>query len=557
MDHSPCTEVRSEDTRRSWAGEMLAPGAIVGDYEVLGPLGSGGMGRVYRVRHVVSKRVDAMKVVLPDVEQDAGLIGRFEREIEVQARLNHPNICALHTAIRIGERLALIMELAEGVPLSEHLKRGPLDPGQAVDYFCQVLQALAHAHEHGVIHRDVKPANIVITAEGKAKLVDFGVAKLIQSSELTAIGMTVGSPYYMSPELITGRQADSRSDIYSAGVTLYEMVTGLRPIQGPTEFAVLEGHLHTNPVSPHTVNVRVTKPLGEAILKALAKDPAERFQTAHEFQAALRSAIKTTPATQHPRRTIATPIAAAIFLAAAAAMAATRWLGSVPSPPPPRLAAARETGAEPPAVKAPPTKPAKPAKLAPKKETTTAAITPAVLPTPAREYGIESWGDVSWQQDNGWFIARGPTPAFYPQAPAGSFVLTIYRRKGNARWVLCRPNSNDYLVFELDNHAFHRKEIRDGKPRELAVARRQSMDKIVTLRIDVSKNAIVHSVFANGAWTVLDDWRDNSADFTAGKFGLWPAGRDELGISNFKFTRAAESADTGGPITAAVLRLHQ
>jgi hypothetical protein len=122
--------------------------------------------------------------------------------------------------------------------------------------------------------------------------------------------------------------------------------------------------------------------------------------------------------------------------------------------------------------------------------------------------------------------------------------------------VLDRQHSNDYLVFELDNHAFHRKEIRNGKQRELAVARRQSMDKTVTLRIDISRNAVVHSVFANGAWTVLDDWRDNNTDFTAGRFGLWPAGRDELGISNFKFTRTAESGDNRVPITAAVMQLH-
>jgi hypothetical protein len=315
------------------------------------------------------------------------------------------------------------------------------------------------------------------------------------------------------------------------------MVTGLRPIQGPTEFAILEGHLHTNPVAPHTVNGRIPKAFGEAILKALAKDPAERFQTAHEFQAALRNAIKPTPAPRSRRRSIAAEIAAAIFLAALAALAATRWIARVPSAPPPQVAAVREITAEPPATKATPAKRVKPAKSLPKNESTIAPLAPAVLPASPAEAGIESWGDISWQQDNGWFITRGPAPSFYPQAPAGSFVFTIFRRKGNARWVLGLQNSSDYLVFELDNHGFHRKELRGGKPRELAVARRQSMDKVITLRIDISKNAIVHSIFANGAWTVLDDWRDNSADFTAGKFGLWPAGHDELGISNFKFTR--------------------
>jgi serine/threonine-protein kinase len=512
----------------------------VGDYEVIGQLGSGGMGCVYRVRHVLSKRIEAMKLVLPDVER-SGFIERFHREIEVQARLNHPNICALHTAVRLGNSLALIMELAPGVPLTEELQNGPLEPHRAVEYACQVVEALAHAHERGVIHRDVKPGNIMITAGGQAKLVDFGIAKLSGSAELTREGITVGSPYYMAPEVITGRRPDPRSDVYSAGVTLYEMVTGRRPIVGETQFAILQGHLQVQPAAPHAVNPRVPKPLGEAILKALAKDPSERYQTAGEFLAALRSIMQPVPPVRRRWRAITAPVLVAVGTLMLAGWFVSRrqaapqphvGLGVAVSPLPPAPA--------PPVAKAPePTAISRQTKAAEKKKTLATVSNLPAAPAKSlpriEELGMDSWGDVSWTNDSGWYVRKGGAPALYPHPAQGSFTFTIHRRKGNARWVLRWRNSNDFLLFEIDNKGLHRKHVHGGTTQELAAVRRKSMEKMLTLRIDVSPGAITHSLFVNGTWTVLDDWHDASGDFAGGQFGFWPGGGDEIGISNFKF----------------------
>jgi serine/threonine protein kinase len=263
-------------------------GDILGDYQVTGVLGRGGMGKVFRVRSLLTGREEAMKIVLPDLDEDPGLADRFLREIKVHASLQHPNIASLYTALRIDDRLVMILELVEGVSLEEMLHRGPVEVPAAVHYITQILAALAFAHERGVIHRDIKPANILIAADGAVKLTDFGIAKSIGVQRLTGTGLAVGTIAYMSPEQIRSGQADARSDIYSVGLTCYETVTGRRPIQGDTEHALMSAQLSVIPPSPAIVNPLVPPAISAAIMRALAKDPAERFQTALEFQAALQ-----------------------------------------------------------------------------------------------------------------------------------------------------------------------------------------------------------------------------------------------------------------------------
>src|SRR5690242_19809952 len=210
-------------------------GERVGDYEIVEVLGAGGMGQVYKVRNVLSNRIEAMKVLLPNAGGDPEGTARFLREIQVQATLDHPNIACLHTAQMNGDQIVMILEFVEGSTIEKLLEHGTLGVRESVAYTTQVLSALAYAHERGVVHRDIKPANIMRTPQGAIKLLDFGIARMKQDRRLTQTGSTVGSLYYMSPEQIRGAQPDPRSDLYSLGITLYEMVTGRRPFEGTSD----------------------------------------------------------------------------------------------------------------------------------------------------------------------------------------------------------------------------------------------------------------------------------------------------------------------------------
>ncbi|MGC8793875.1 MAG: protein kinase domain-containing protein [Bryobacteraceae bacterium] len=265
-------------------------GDRVGDYEIVGVLGTGGMGKVYKVRNVISERLEAMKVLLPNLEGDPALADRFLREIKVLATLDHPNIASLHTAFRSGNQLVMVMELVEGVSLDERLKQGPIPMGEAINYFCQALDALDYAHSKGIVHRDIKPANIMVTPQGVVKLMDFGIAKPAGDRQLTRTGTTLGSLYYMSPEQVTGGALDPRSDIYSMGVALYEVLTGTRPFKGDSEFSIMAAHLEGQVVPPVQVNPLLGPLINDIIMTAIAKDPAKRFQSAKAFRNALEQA---------------------------------------------------------------------------------------------------------------------------------------------------------------------------------------------------------------------------------------------------------------------------
>lgn len=264
-------------------------GDRVGDYEIVEVLGRGGMGQVYKVRNVLSERIEAMKVLLPSLDGGKEQADRFLREIKVQGTLDHPNIAKLYNALNVSNQLLMVMEFIEGTSLEQILTHGPLVVDDAIDYSGQVLDALAYAHGRGVVHRDIKPANMMRTPARTMKLLDFGLARIMQAeSSLTQPGTTVGSLYYISPEQIRGDEPDPRSDLYSFGVVLYEMVTGKRPFQGDNNYAVIAAHLKETPLAPNKVAAWVSAPLSDVIMMAIAKNPAERFQSAQEFRAALR-----------------------------------------------------------------------------------------------------------------------------------------------------------------------------------------------------------------------------------------------------------------------------
>ena len=272
-----------------------------GDYEILGVLGAGGMGKVYKVRNVLSDRVEAMKVLLPNLVDQKELADRFLREIKVLAGLNHPNIAVLRTALMIDNQLVMIREYVEGATLAAHLEQEKMSWGNALNYMDQVLAALTYAHKQNVIHRDIKPANMMLTPSGTIKLMDFGIARSGNDLGLTVTGTTVGSLAYMSPEQVKCEPIDARSDLYSVGVSLYEMVTGQKPFKGDSNFSIMQAQLQQAPRPPVELSADLPASLNQIILMALSKEPAQRFQSADAFRNALKSvatSLKTKGATE-------------------------------------------------------------------------------------------------------------------------------------------------------------------------------------------------------------------------------------------------------------------
>lgn len=279
------------------------PGTRVGDYEIVGTLGYGGMGEVYRVRHTISDRIEAMKLLRAGPAsgtQAQEMMDRFVREIRLLATLQHPNIATLHTAFRHEQELVMIMECVEGEDLGRRLPAG-LTLEESLRYTRQVLEALRYAHGRGIVHRDIKPSNIMITPQGQVKLLDFGLALGTAlgapDQRLTTTGALVGSMHYIAPEHISGEPHDSRSDIYGVGVTLYEIITGRLPIEGATHIQVIAAHLQHAPVPPAQINPKIPARLSATVMCALAKNPRDRWQTAEAFLTALeQDGLRSTPA---------------------------------------------------------------------------------------------------------------------------------------------------------------------------------------------------------------------------------------------------------------------
>ncbi|MCS7189776.1 MAG: serine/threonine protein kinase, partial [Bacteroidia bacterium] len=272
---------------------MSLPG--IGDkYEVLRTLGEGGMGVVYLAIQKPLERKVAIKSITPYLARDPAIRERFAGEASVLARLNHPGIVTLYDYIEEKDALYLVMEYVQGEPLSEILKRGPI-PSELVErYFVQVLEAFQYAHGQGIVHRDIKPANIMITPEGRVKILDFGVARLLQTDHsVTRTGMRLGTLLYMSPEQIKGeKNIDHRSDIYSLGVVLYEMLTGRPPYpldmgEFDLSLKIVKEPLFDLSTPPQTISM----PLAEVILKATEKEPSYRYADCEAFLQDFRKAI--------------------------------------------------------------------------------------------------------------------------------------------------------------------------------------------------------------------------------------------------------------------------
>ena len=352
-------------------------GQRVGDYEVIAPLGAGGMGRVYKVRNVISNREEAMKILLPDFAADPELAARFMGEIRTLAGLDHPGIAQLRTAFQHNNQFVMVMEFVEGTTLEKLAAQVRIPLDHILDYSMQVLAALSYAHGKGVTHRDIKPANIMITTHGLIKLMDFGIAKSSADMQLTRPGSTMGSVYYMSPEQVQGNTVDGRSDLYSFGVTLYELLTGRKPFQADTSYSVLNAQLNQPPTPPIEVNPAIPAALNAIVLRAMAKKPEDRFQTAEEFRSALRAVSQPQTAAIPQPASAVQPAAAG--QAAAAAVAESVWqTPGAGSQTPAYAAQPQRVDSQPPATSPPPAYAAEPQCTAPQPP----PFTPVAMPSP-------------------------------------------------------------------------------------------------------------------------------------------------------------------------------
>jgi len=257
---------------------------IAGKYRILEEIGQGGMGVVYKAEDIKLKRCVALKFLPPHLMDSPELKERFLIEAQAAAALSHPNICVIHEVGETGELSYIAMEYVEGETLRDRIKKGPLKPEEALDVVSQVAAGLGEAHGKGVIHRDIKSANIMVTAKGQAKVMDFGLAKLRGGSSLTKSQTTLGTVAYMSPEQARGGELDQRTDIWSLGVVLYEMLVGKLPFRGEHDQTVIYSIFHREPESLMKASPGTAPELEHIVGHALAKKPAERYQTMEEFR---------------------------------------------------------------------------------------------------------------------------------------------------------------------------------------------------------------------------------------------------------------------------------
>ena len=302
LDASPVADLRRDELAPP--PPLFAAGAHVGSFEILGPLGSGGMGEVYRARDVRLDRTVAIKVLSPALAADPRSGDRFEREARLISRLTHPHICTLYdvgTAAVDGHDVRfLVMELLEGETLAARLTQGPLPLDQSLKGALEILDALAAAHALGIVHRDLKPANIMLTKSG-FKLLDFGRARPrvpaasaagARDESMTAEGMVLGTVPYMAPEQVRGAEAEPRSDLFAFGAVLYEMLTGRRAFSAPSQPALIAAILEHDPPPPSRDQALAPPALDRLVAACLAKDPADRWQHAQDVALALRGIVE-------------------------------------------------------------------------------------------------------------------------------------------------------------------------------------------------------------------------------------------------------------------------
>ncbi|HEX7317182.1 MAG TPA: protein kinase [Pyrinomonadaceae bacterium] len=266
-------------------------GQVFGNYKIEQKLGEGGMGEVFRGVDMMLEREVAIKFLRPELASQAQVVERFRSEAVTLAKLNHPNIATLYNFMRQGDSFVMVLEFVRGVTLDHVIQqRGAIPVESAIPIFCQMLDGIQEAHDFGIIHRDIKPANMMVTEKGTLKVLDFGIARILGTARMTRQGNIIGTIEYMSPEQVRGFETDARSDIYSLGMLLYEMLTARCPFDIQNEFELMKAQIEHYPVPPRQLNPAIPEVVEQAIWKAIHKDPAQRFQSASEFRTFLLNA---------------------------------------------------------------------------------------------------------------------------------------------------------------------------------------------------------------------------------------------------------------------------
>ena len=397
-------------TVKSPTFEIVRGDLFAGRYEIIETIGQGGMGKVFKTFDRTINEVVALKLIRPEISVNDRAIDRFKNELKVARKITHRNVCRMHDLGTEGFYSYITMEYVAGEDLKRFIRRaGTLSPGKTIHIAKQVVDGLIEAHRLGVIHRDLKPQNIMIDQDGNAKIMDFGIARFVDTERLTGSGVMIGTPEYMSPEQVDLREVDGRADIYSLGVVIYEMVSGRVPFEGETALAVAMKHKTEKPRDVRELNGQVSPELAGIISRCLEKAPEKRYQTGEELMADLvrvekslttaeRPAPKKMPpgtrqvSVRFPLKKLIVP-AAVLVVAALVVVAAIKFLprrGASPPPVPAESAQAKVTQPETQPQSAPSQEKTKAEEQKPagepkepavvKKETTKAAPTP---PQPA------------------------------------------------------------------------------------------------------------------------------------------------------------------------------
>ncbi len=269
-------------------------GNMVGSYKITDKIGEGGMGAVFRGIDVMLEREVAIKMLRPELSRQPNIVERFRSEAVTLAKLNHPNIATLYSFLRQGDDFFMVMEFVRGETLDNVIRNsGAMACDSATGLLCQALEGIDHAHRMGIIHRDIKPANIMLTESGTLKVMDFGIARVLGTARMTKQGNIVGTIEYMSPEQVRGQETDARSDIYSLGILLYEMLTGRVPFASDSEYDLMKMQIEDAPAPPRVFAADIPQAIEQAIMRSLAKKPDARFQSAAEFRNMLLGATGT------------------------------------------------------------------------------------------------------------------------------------------------------------------------------------------------------------------------------------------------------------------------